>query len=189
MRRAVLSLLFALLTLPAAAADSIADQAQRAFDIFAGGLAQSDFMLARHGNTALGNVAGSWVRLGGPAAGTGIETYGADTEKYCKTSVVLELASPDVLTMNLTAHINGREFTQIYTLIAGATYLEYTDPLPYLSAIGLGPERTGEQADQRRALALSQANNTVQIYRASEDILVIARDRGYPTVLARCPKV
>ena len=188
MRLAVLPLLLALIAGPVLAAEPIADQAKRAYDIFAGNLSQQDFMLAKHGNVAFGNVTGNWVRLSGPAAGTGIETYGVDTEKFCKTSGVFELASPDALTLKIAAHINGREFTQIYTLVAGATYAEYTDPVAYLTALGLGPDRVGAQFDQRRALALSQANSTVQIYRASEDIIVVARDRGYPTIFARCPK-
>lgn len=188
MRPLLLPLLFALLTAPAAAADTIADQAQRAYDTFAGGLSQPDFALARHAAVAFRDVVGDWVRLSGPAPRTGVETYGADTEKFCKTSAVLDLASPNLLSLTLTAHLNGKEFTQIYTLVGGTTYAEHTEPMQYLDAIGLGPERNGEQFDQRRALALSQANNVVQIYRPSADILVIARDRGYPTVLARCPK-
>lgn len=188
MRLAFLPLLLALLAAPAVADDTIADQAQRAYDIFAGGLSQPDLALARHAAVAFRDVAGDWVRLAGPAPRTGIETYGADTEKFCKTSAVLALASPNLLSMTLTAHLNDKAFTQIYTLVGGTTYAEYTEPMQYLDAIGLGPDRNGEQADQRRALALNQANNVVQIYRPSADIIVIARDRGYPTVLARCPK-
>lgn len=188
MRLYALPLLLALFAAPAVAADSIADQAAKAYDIFAGGLSQPDFMLARHGAVALRDIDGNWVRLTGPAPRTGIETYGSDTEKVCKTSGMIKLVAPNFLSLDMTLFVNGTEFKQVYTLVGGATYAEYTEPMQYLSAIGLGPERNGDQADQARALALSQANSTVQIYRPSEDILVVARDRGYPTVLARCPK-
>ena len=56
-----------------------------------------------------------------------------------------------------------------------------------LTAIGLGPEKTSPNIQQQRALLLSVANGLVQIYRPSQDILVMTRDRGYPIVLARCP--
>ena len=84
-------LAFVLLSLPASAADTIADQAQAAFGIFAGGKSQLDFNMGGYGGTALANIAGKWVSLGGPAAGTGIETYGSDTEKACKSAAVLSL--------------------------------------------------------------------------------------------------
>ena len=64
-------LAFTLLALPAAAADSIADQAQSAFATFAGGKAQLDFNLGRYGTVSLRDIAGTWVSLAGPAAGTG----------------------------------------------------------------------------------------------------------------------
>lgn len=180
-------LAFALLATPAAAADSIADQAQAAFDVFAGGQSQLDYAMTGYADALLRNVAGKWVSLGGPAPGTGIETYGADTEKSCKGSAVLTLASPDPLTLTLSAKPATTEFSQVYTLVAGSTFSEYTDPKPYFTAIGLGPDKTGPEADQRRAIALSLANGVVQIYRPSEDIVVIARDKAYPSVLARCP--
>ena len=188
MRLVSLPLLFALLAAPAVAADTIADQAQQAYDVFAGGLAQADFLTARHGGSAFKDVAGSWVQLNGPKPDTGIETYGSDTEKFCKGPAVFVLASPDPLTLTLSAKPADLEFSQTYTLVAGATFAERTEPGPYFAAIGLGPEKAGPQFDQQRALALSQANGTVQIYRPSADILVFTRDRGYPTVLARCPK-
>ena len=72
-----------------------------------------------------------------------------------------------------------------YTLVAGSTFSEYTDPASYFAAIGL--DKQGPEFDQGRAVALSLANGIVQIYRPSPDILVITRDRAYPTVLARCP--
>lgn len=177
-------LAFALFALPAAAADSIADQAQSAFATFAGGKSQPDFNLARYGTVALSGVAGKWVSLAGPAAGTGIETYGADTEKSCRSAAVLTLASPDPITLQLSAKPGTSEFSQIYTLVAGSTFSQYTDPASYFSAIGL--DKTGPEYDQGRALALSLANGLVQIYRPSADILVITRDRAYPTILARC---
>lgn len=187
MRLSVLMLLAASVTSPSLAADSIADQAQRAFAVFAGGKSQMDFNTAGYSAQALANIAGKWVGLGGPADGTGIETYGADTAKSCKSTAVLTLASPDPLTLTLSAKPAASGFTQIYTLVAGSTFSQYTDPHAYFAAIGLGPERTGPEFDQRRALALSLANGIVEIYRPSEDIVVITRDRAYPTVLARCP--
>jgi hypothetical protein len=180
-------LAFACLAWPAAAADSIADQAASAFATFAGGKSQLDFAMAGYGGVALSGIAGKWVSLGGPAPGTGIETYGADTEKSCKSPAVLTLASPDPLTLTLSAKPAASVFSQTYTLVAGSTFSEYTDPAEYLAAIGLGPDKTGKEADQGRAVALSLANGIVQIYRPSADILVITRDKAYPTVLARCP--
>lgn len=182
-----IAIAFALLALPASAAGSIADQAQQAFATFAGGKAQVDFEGGRYGAVALKDVAGNWVSLNGPAAGTGIETYGTDTEAFCKGTGILRLAAPDPITMTLSAKPVDSEFTQIYTMITGATFSEYTDPATYFAAIGLGPDKSGAQAEQARALALSLANGIVQIYRPSADILVITRERGYPTILARCP--
>ena len=186
MRLSVL-LAVAALSLPATAADTIADQAQAAFDIFAGGQSPLDYTMTGYANAVFKNIAGKWVSLNGPAAGTGIETYGADTEKFCKSTAVLTLASPDPLTLTLSAKPVDAEFSQVYTLVAGATFSQYTDPASYFAAIGLGPDKTGPQYDQRRVLALSLANGIVQIYRPSEDVLVIAREKAYPTVLARCP--
>jgi hypothetical protein len=180
-------LAFALLSCPAAAADSIADQAEAAFGVFAGGKSQLDFNAAGYGGTALANIAGKWVSLSGPANGTGIETYGSDTDKACKSSAVLTLASPAAVTLTLSAKPLDVAFTQTFTLVAGSTFSEYTDPQSYFAAIGLGPDKTGAQYDQSRAMALSLANGIVQIYRPSEDIVVITRDKAYPTVLARCP--
>lgn len=184
-----LSVLIALTVLasPAAAADSIADQAQAAFDLFAAGQSQPDYLIGGYAKTVLEGVGGKWVSLTGPAPGTGIETYGTDTEKGCKTPAVLTLASTDGLTMNLSANPAGTPFTQTYTLIVGSTFAESTKPADYFAAIGLGSDKVGAQFDQRRALALSLANGVVQIYRPSEDILVLSRDKAYPTVLARCP--
>lgn len=188
MRPSAVFALAVLMAAPAAAAESVADQAQAAFDIFAGGLSQPDYNRAAYGGATLNNVAGEWVSLNGPAPGTGIETYGADTEKFCKSAAVLTLASPDPLTLTLSAKPVESAFTQTYTLVAGSTFSEYTDPETYFTAIGLGAEKSGAQYDQRRAIALSLANGVVQIYRPSEDILVITRERAYPTVLARCPQ-
>lgn len=188
MRLASVSLLLALLTIPAAAADTIADQAQRAYGVFAGGLSQQDFLTARHGVETFKDVTGAWVQLNGPQPSTGVETYGADTEKFCKGSAVFTLASSDPLTLTLSAKPVSTEFSQTYTLVAGATFAERIEPNAYFAAIGLGPDKIGAQFDQQRALALSQANGIVQIYRPSADILVVTRDRGYPTILARCPK-
>lgn len=185
MRLLVLLLLTA--ATPVAAADTIADQAQAAYQTFAGGLSQQAFLGAQYGNDLFRNVAGDWVRLNGPANKSGVETYGADTQKFCQTQARLTLASDSPLTLSLTTNLKGENFSQQYTLIAGSTFGEHTDASAYLGAIGLGPDKTGDAADQQRALLLSVANGLVQIYRPSEDILVMTRDRGYPIVLARCP--
>lgn len=182
------ALAFAFLALPAAAADSIADQAQAAYSLFAAGKSQQDFLVSGTGSVVFADIAGTWVGLNGPAPGTGVETYGTDTAKVCKTAGVLTLASPDTLTMTLSAKPAATEFSQTYTLVAGSTYALSTELAPFFAAIGLGPEKTGPQFDQSRALARDLANGIVQLYRPSADILVIARDRSYPTILARCPK-
>ncbi len=187
MRLSAIVLVLAGLISPALAADSIADQAQKAFAVFAGGQSQMDFNLARYGNVALTRITGKWIALGGPAAGTGIETYGTDTEKFCRGAGAVTLASPDPLTLTLSAKPATTAFSQTYTLIAGSTFSEYTDPDDYFAAIGLGSDKVGPEFDQGRAVALSLANGIVQIYRPSADILVITREAAYPTVLARCP--
>jgi hypothetical protein len=188
MRTAIASILLAALAFPAVAAEpSIADQAHDAYAVFAGGMSQQAFLGAQFGRYALDGVAGNWVRLNGPDPKAGIETYGVDTARNCKTQAALTLASPSSLVLTLTTNLRGSNFTQQYSLIAGSTFGEHTDPGPYLDAIGLGPEHAGDQADQQRALLLSLANGLIQIYRPSADILVMTRDRGYPIVLARCP--
>lgn len=187
MRLSAACLFLCLTALPAAAA-SIADQAHAAYQAFAGGLSQSSFLTAQYGKTALIGIAGHWVRLNGPDNKSGAESYGPDTEKFCKSAAALTLDSPDPLTLQLAASLPGANFTQSYTLIAGSTFGEHTEAQPYLTAIGLGPDKTGETVDQQRALALSLANGLVQIYRPSDDILVMTRDRGYPIILARCAK-
>ena len=189
MRLSAACLLLLCLTAPAAAADSIADQAEAAYARYAGGLSQEAFLSAQYGEKALKGIDGNWVRLNGPDNKTGTETYGADTEKFCKTPAAVTLASPNPLSLTLTTNLKGSNFTQEYLLISGSTFGEHTDPLAYLAAIGLGPDKTGPAIDQQRALALSLANGLVDIYRPSDDILVLTRDRGYPIVLARCPKV
>ena len=180
---------FALLALasPAAAADSIADQAQQAFQLYAGGLSQQAFLSAQYGNDLFKGIAGNWVRLNGPDNKSGVETYGTDTPKFCQSHAALTLASSSPLVLTLTTNLAGSNFTQSYALIAGATFAEHTDPAPYFEAAGLGPDKTGDTADQQRAVLLSLANGIVQIYRPSSDVLVMTRDRGYPVVMARCP--
>ncbi len=181
--------LFAFLALsaPTLAADSIADQARAAYATFAGGLSQEGYLNTGYGTAVLKDVAGNWVRLDGPDTKTGIETYGVDTEKFCKGPAALTLASPDPYTLTLTTNLPGNNFSQTYTLVAGSTFGESTNALPYLNAIGLGPDNKAASADQQRALVLSLANGLVQMYRPSGDILVMTRDRGYPLILARCP--
>ena len=135
----------------------IADQAERAYGLFAGGQSQLDFLSAKYGSAVLKDVAGRWVGLNGPAPGTGVETYGADTEKSCKGVAAFTLASPDPLTLTLTAKPAAVAFSQTYILIAGSTFAEQTDPASYFAAIGLGPDKVGQQFEQQRAVALSLA--------------------------------
>jgi hypothetical protein len=186
MRLSTACVFFLALAAPALAAPSIADQAQNAYATFAGGLSQQAFLAAQYGQSALRNVGGKWVRLNGPDNKSGIETYGSDTEKFCKTPAALTFASSSPRTLSVTTNLAGENFVQEYALIAGSTFGEHTDPEAYLNAVGLGPERSGDAADQQRALLLSLANGIVQIFRPSDDILVMARDRGYPIVFARC---
>ncbi len=185
--RAVLCLAVLAFATPAFADDTIADQAQQAFQLYAGGLSQQAFLDAQYGNDLFQGIAGSWVRLGGPDNKSGVETYGSDTAKFCQGHAALTLASTNSMTLMLTTNLAGPNFTQTYTLIAGSTFGEHTDPSTYLEAAGLGPDKTGDDADQQRALLLSLANGLMQIYRPSADILVMTRDRGYPIVMARCP--
>jgi len=186
----VAPLCFAVLAVmsPARADDTIADQASRAYELFAGGLSQQGFLGAEYGDKVFAGIAGDWVRLNGPDPKMGIETYGTDTQKFCATPAALTLSSANPLSMTLTTNLKGANFSQIYTLIAGSTFGEHTDAEAYLTAIGLGADKTGPNIEQQRALLLSLANGLVQIYRPSADILVMTRDRGYPIVLARCPK-
>ena len=188
MRLRAAALILALLVAPAMADDAtIADQAKNAYSMYAGGLSQQDFLTGRYGKALLANIGGNWVRLNGPEGASGIETYGADTDKFCKTNAALTLSSSSPLTLTLKTNLKGGNFGQQYTLVAGSTFGEYTEPNAYLDAIGVGPDKTGDQADQQRAVLLSLANGVVQIYRPSDDILVITNERSYPIVLARCP--
>lgn len=186
MRLSAAALLVVLAVAPAGAADSIADQATRAYDTYAGGMSEKDFLAAIYGQKALLDIGGGWVRLNGPQA-SGASSYGPDTEKFCKGNARLTLATPDPLTLTLSTNLSGANFSQTYTLVAGSTFAEHTDAVPYLTAIGLGPDNTAANIQEQRALALSIANGIVQIYRPSDDILVMTRERGYPIVLARCP--
>lgn len=172
---------------PAFAADTIADQASRAYAVFAGGLSQQGFLGAAYGGKLFDGIAGNWVRLNGPDPKIGRESYGPDTQKFCASQAALTLGSSGPYSMTLTTNLKGANFSQVYTLIAGSTFGEHTDPDAYLTAIGLGADKAGPNIEQQRALLLSLANGLVQIYRPSEDILVMTRDRGYPIVLARCP--
>lgn len=187
MRAAVLCLAVLSLAPPAVAADTIADQASRAYGVFAGGLSQQGFLEAGYGGKVFAGIAGNWVRLNGPDPKMGIETYGSDTQRFCASPAAVTLSSSDPFSMTLTTNLKGANFSQVYTLIAGSTFGEHTDPDAYLTAVGIGPDKTGPNIEQQRALLLSLANGLVQIYRPSEDILVMTRDRGYPIVLARCP--
>jgi hypothetical protein len=188
MRLSAAALLSLLFLAPATAADTIADQATSAYDLFAGGMSQQQFLSAIYGTKALDGIAGTWIRLNGPDE-KGSSSYGPDTDKFCTGNARLTLASPDPLTMTLTTNLQGANFSQDYTLVAGSTFAEHTEAVPYLKAIGLGDDSKVEKLQDQRALALSIANGIVQIYRPSADILVMTRERGYPIVLARCPAV
>jgi hypothetical protein len=176
------------LAFPAAAADSIADQAHAAYAQYAAGLSQASFLAGQYGRTVLKDVDGKWTRLNGPDNKTGIESYGADTDKACASVQAVAVSAPDPVTLSVVTTTPRGSFAQIYSLIAGSTFGEHVDTAAYLHAIGLGFELTSEAANQQRALALSIVNGIVQIYRPSDDILVLTRDRGYPLILARCPK-
>jgi len=187
MRAVLLCLAILAFSAPSLAADTIADQASRAYAVFAGGLSQQGFLAAEYGNKLFDGIAGNWVRLNGPDPKMGIETYGSETAKSCASPAALTLSSAGPFSMTLTTNLKGGNFSQIYTLVAGSTFGEHTDPDAYLTAIGIGADKTGPNIEQQRALLLSLANGLVQIYRPSEDVLVMTRDRGYPIVLARCP--
>ena len=184
--RAAICLALLAFAAPALADDTIADQAQKAFQLYAGGLSQQDFLTAKYGNDLFQGIAGNWVRLNGPDNKSGAETYGADTTKFCASHAAITLISLSPLALTLTTNLAGANFNQTYTMVAGSTFAEHTEPGPYLHAAGLGPDKTGDAADQQRAFLLSLANGQVQIYRPSPDILVMTRERGYPVVMARC---
>ncbi|MEQ1900381.1 MAG: hypothetical protein ABL866_06575 [Devosia sp.] len=184
--RSLAALLFVLTLAPPASAQSIADQAQRAYQTFAGGLSQPAFMVGGIGQAALDGLAGKWARLGGPDPKTGVESYGTDRDKLCASDTAVIIAAPSAVSLDVTSTPPDGTFVQHYTLVAGATFAEHTDPTEYFAAIGLGPNKQGVNADQQRAIALSLVNGLVQIYRPSADILVMTRDRGYPLIFARC---
>ncbi|MEO6395147.1 MAG: hypothetical protein ABIO40_04485 [Devosia sp.] len=186
MRR--LAILAALVfTVAPAAAQSIADQAERAYALFASGLSQPDFLLSGHGQKVLEGMTGKWARLTGPSPQTGVETYGVDHDKTCSGPAPVAISLPNPLTAQIVNTTPAGTFSQIYSFVAGATFAEHTDIEAYLTAVGLGPDKSGQAVDQQRATALSIVNGLVQFYRPSPDILVITRDRGYPLILARCP--
>jgi len=189
MRLSVGALVLLVLAGPAFADETIADQAHAAYATFAGGLGAAQFVTAQYPRTALKNIEGTWAKLTGPDNKSGIESYGPDTDKACTSGSAAVLASPDPLTLNLTTKTPLGSFTQSYSFIGGTAFGEHVDINGYLAAIGLGPDQTGDAAAAQRALALSIVNGIVQIYRPSADILVMTRDRGYPLVLARCPKI
>lgn len=185
--RLAASLLVLAFVAPAAAADSIPDQAAAAYQMFAGGLSQKAYLSGDYGKTLFKGIAGNWVRLAGPDDKSGAESYGTDYAKLCGGPATITLASPNQYTLNLTTNLtNASNFTQQYSQVAGATYGEFTDPAAYFQTLGLGPDKTSDTADQQRAFLLSIANGLVDIYRPSADILVILHQRGYPLVLARC---
>lgn len=82
--RILTCLFFMLVSAPALAADGIADQAEQAYAMYAGGLSQQAFLSAQYGDALLANVAGNWVRLNGPDPRSGAETYGADTDRFSR---------------------------------------------------------------------------------------------------------
>src|SRR3569623_3030087 len=141
--RRLLSIALIVIASTALAEETIADQAKRAYDIFAGGLSQQDFLAAHVGDKTFANIAGNWVRLNGPAPKTGLATYGTATDKFCKSPAAITLGSPNPLMLTVTTNLKGPNFSQQYTLIAGPTFGEHTAPGPYLEALGLGSDKTG----------------------------------------------
>jgi hypothetical protein len=187
MRLSTLALAAMLLATHAVGGEPIADQAARAFQSYAGGMSQRDFIGGAYARAVLGDIAGDWVRLDGPDDKSGATSYGVQSEKSCSTAARLTLSSPDAFTLNLKTNLPGANFTQVFTLIAGSTFGEHTDAAAYLTAIGLGENNKSANVEDQRAIAMSIANGLVQLHRPSPDILVMTRDKGYPTVLARCP--
>jgi len=122
-------------------------------------MSQKGFLSAQYGAGALKAIAGNWVRLNGPDSTSGIETYGADTDRFCKSPAAVTLASPTELTMKLSTNFPSptTNFSQDFTLIAGFDLRRAHRPTPYLDAVGAGLEKTGDQAAQQRALLLSLA--------------------------------
>ena len=128
-------LVSALLVLAAPAqAQSIADQAERAYAIFASGASQPDFLLSKHGGRVIEGIAGKWARLSGPDPQTGVESYGGDTDRICATPQAVTITTPAPLTANFVNTVPGGSFTQTYSLVAGATFAEHTDITAYLKA-------------------------------------------------------
>jgi hypothetical protein len=187
MRLIVLLALLLVVASPASA-QSVADQTERAYRIFAGGYSQGDFLGGRFGETVFDGAAGKWARLNGPNGKTGVETYGPDRDRICGAGQGVTIAVDGRYGAHFLSVAPTGTFTQNYTLVAGSTFAEHTDAEEYLAAIGLGPDKTGAKIDQQRAVALVLVNGLVQIYRASADVIVITRDRGYPVLLARCDK-
>ncbi|HWA18031.1 MAG TPA: hypothetical protein VG757_03480 [Devosia sp.] len=183
----ILPAFFLVLASPAAA-QTVADQAERAYRVFAGGYSQPDFLGGRLAESLFEGATGKWARLSGPNGKTGVETYGPDRDRICSTGQAITIAIEGRFGASILSVAPSGNFTQHYTLVAGSTFAEHTDADEYLAAIGLGPDKTGANFDQRRALALVLVNGLVQIYRPSSDVIVITRDRGYPVLLARCDR-
>jgi hypothetical protein len=169
-------------------AQTVADQTERAYRLFAGGLSQGDFLGGRFGETVFGGVAGRWARLTGPNGKTGVETYGPDRDRICASGQAVAIAVAGPYGASIVSSTPAGTFTQHYTLVAGSTFAEHTDADEYLAAIGLGPDKIGARFDQQRAVALVLINGLVQIYRPSPDVIVLTRDRSYPVILARCER-
>ncbi len=187
MRLAIaLIFLIAATSLASAQEDDIPTQARGAYGIFAGGMSQLAFTAAGYGSEALSGLDGIWARLNGPDPKSGAETYGVDREKFCASDLAITLTAVSPLQLRLETTRLKANLVFDYTLVAGATFAEHIDPIPYLSSLGLGPD-VATASDAARAVALSYVNSTVQIYRPSPDILVMTRDKMYPVVMARCP--
>ena len=186
MRRLALLVLALLCVAPAAAQESVADQVSDAYRTFAGGLTSGDFLILRYGERVFEGAAGKWARLGGPNK-DGVETYGVDRDRVCGTKNAVTISTPAPASAAIENTPPGGSFVQHYSLVAGSTFAEHTDPVEYLAALGFDPDKKGAAADQQRAIALTYINGIVQIYRPSPDVIVMTRDRGYPLVFARCP--
>jgi hypothetical protein len=184
----VLSLAMLLAMTSYASAQSVADQTERAYRTFAGGLSQGDFLGGRYGEAVFSGAAGRWARLLGPNGKTGVETYGADRDRICASEQAVAITVDGKYGASILNTAPAGTFVQNYTFVAGPTFAEHTDVAAYLGAVGLGPDKVGVKFDQQRAVALVLVNGLVQIYRPSPDVIVLTRDRGYPILFARCDK-
>src|SRR3569833_2571539 len=131
---------FALVSAPVFAADSIADQAEQAYAMFAGGLSQQAFLSAQYGDKLLANINGNWVRLNGPDPKSGAETYGADTARFCQSQAAVTLKSDSPFTLTLTTNLKAAGGGRRGAGGAGAAGGGRAGPAAGRGARGRGPD-------------------------------------------------